>query len=124
MVTASAPVYVVWIWIGGGMIDGNWAIGSPVIATRPRTTVTMAMTIATMGLSTKKRDMESAGRGRTARRRRRAGLERLDREGHPGLHVLQARHDDGLARLQTLVDDPEFSGVLAGLDRSDLGFPV
>src|SRR2546422_7092680 len=39
----------------GGMIEGNCAIGSPVIETRPRTTVTIEITMATMGLSTKKR---------------------------------------------------------------------
>jgi hypothetical protein len=57
IVTASAPVYVACSWICGGMTEGNWAIGRPATATRPSTTVRIAMTMATIGLSTKKRDI-------------------------------------------------------------------
>ena len=35
--------------ICGGTISGNWATGSPAIATSPPMTVTMAITIATIG---------------------------------------------------------------------------
>ena len=38
-------------------MEGNWAMGRPLAATMPSTTVTMEMTMATMGRSTKKRDM-------------------------------------------------------------------
>src|SRR6266850_1400933 len=49
IVTASAPVYVVLTIICGGTMSGNCATGNPRIATRPPMTVTMAMTIATIG---------------------------------------------------------------------------
>ena len=55
MVSASAPVYVVWIWMMGGMMDGYCATGRPARATTPRITVRIAMTMATIGRSTKKR---------------------------------------------------------------------
>src|ERR1700675_2712109 len=64
IVTASAPVYVVEMMICGGTIWGNCARGSPCIATRPAMTVTMAITIATIGRSTKKRDTELVSRPR------------------------------------------------------------
>src|ERR1041384_7818269 len=47
IVTASAPVYVVLTMICGGTMSGNWATGSPDIATNPPMTVTIA--IATTG---------------------------------------------------------------------------
>ena len=59
MVTASAPVNVVLRLICGGMIWGNCAIGSPTSVTAPMRTVTMAMTIATMGLRMKKAEITS-----------------------------------------------------------------
>ena len=49
MVCASAPVKVVVRMICGGMICGNCAMGSPTSDTAPRSTVRIAMTIATMG---------------------------------------------------------------------------
>src|SRR5215467_551752 len=49
IVTASAPVYVVLTMICGGTMSGNWATGSPDIATNPPMTVTIAITIATTG---------------------------------------------------------------------------
>src|SRR2546422_138856 len=39
------------------MIEGNWAMGRPVIETRPRIAGTTEMTMATMGRSMKKRDI-------------------------------------------------------------------
>jgi hypothetical protein len=50
----------------GGTISGYCAIGSPFIATTPTRTVTMEITIATIGRLTKKRAMAyfaSAGAG-------------------------------------------------------------
>jgi len=45
------------IWIIGGTISGNCAIGSRWIITRPPITVTIEITIATIGRSMKKRDI-------------------------------------------------------------------
>src|SRR6185295_693581 len=52
-VRASAPGNVVLIWICGGTMLGNCASGNPVIATRPTITVTIEMTIATIGRAIK-----------------------------------------------------------------------
>src|SRR5512147_1990047 len=54
---AEAPTKVVVIWTIGGTTSGYWAIGRPDIATSPRITVTMEITIATIGRLTKKRAM-------------------------------------------------------------------
>ena len=53
--SASAPGYEVWIWISGGTMSGNCATGRPTIAMSPPRTVTIAMTIATIGRLMKKR---------------------------------------------------------------------
>ena len=68
MVTASAPVNVVLRLICGGMICGNCAMGSPSSDTAPISTVTIAMTIATMGRRMKNAEITSAplGLGRRA----------------------------------------------------------
>src|SRR3954469_10992086 len=59
-VTASAPVYVAVTWICGGTMSGNWATGNRPMATSPPRTVTIAMTMATMGRLTKKADTSVA----------------------------------------------------------------
>src|SRR5512139_600222 len=56
-VRASDPVYVVWTWISGGTMLGNWAMGSLDMATRPRMTMRMAITIATIGRLIKNLDI-------------------------------------------------------------------
>src|SRR6478735_2848374 len=53
-VEASAPVYVVVTFTSGGTMSGNCATGSFDIATTPAMTVTMEITMATMGRRTKK----------------------------------------------------------------------
>ena len=55
--TALAPVNVVVIWMRGGVISGYWAIGRPFRATAPTMTMTIEMTIATIGRRTKNFDM-------------------------------------------------------------------
>ena len=55
--TALAPVNEVVTWMRGGVISGYCAIGSPVRAIAPTMTITIEMTIATIGLRTKKLDM-------------------------------------------------------------------
>src|SRR5271157_4929989 len=49
MVRASAPGYVARTWISGGIISGNWEIGRVAMATAPTMTITIEITIATMG---------------------------------------------------------------------------
>src|SRR5215510_2734919 len=48
-VTASAPTYVACSRISGGAMSGNIAIGSCTIATTPRITMMMEITMATIG---------------------------------------------------------------------------
>ncbi len=56
-VMASAPVYVAVMVTSGGTISGNCATGSETRAMRPQITMTMAITIATMGRLMKNLDM-------------------------------------------------------------------
>src|SRR5438093_1288731 len=104
--------------ICGGTMSGNCATGSPRIATRPPMTVTMAMTIATMGRPMKNRDMALFPRGRWSRRRR--GLRnRLRVDDDARLDLLNSLDDDALSGAQTLLDDPETADAIPGLDRPD-----
>src|SRR5882757_1957080 len=57
IVSASAPVYVVVRLICGGRICGNCAIGGPSSETTPSSTVTIAITIATIGRRMQNSDM-------------------------------------------------------------------
>src|SRR5580692_8885268 len=59
MVFASAPGYVAVTRISGGTISGNCEVGSESIATTPRMTVMIAMTMATIGRRMKNFDIES-----------------------------------------------------------------
>ena len=54
---ALAPTNEVVTWTVGGTISGYCAMGSPDMATTPRSTVTMEITIATIGRLMKKRAM-------------------------------------------------------------------
>src|SRR6478736_6822943 len=92
MVTASAPGYCAVTVICGGTIDGNWATGRSLSATSPPSTVTIAMTIATIGRPMKKRDMS-------------VGLRRL--RVHGGAVANRRRVENyAVAGLQPLFDDP------------------
>src|ERR1700737_1121138 len=103
MVSASAPVNEVVSTICGGMICGNCAIGSPSSETTPRRTVTMAITIATIGLRMKKEDIALVFRrgGRCGRRPRihRGAAARL----------LQALDHYPFAPDPPRVDDPQLA---------------
>jgi hypothetical protein len=59
IVSASAPVYVPETMICGGTMSGNCATGSAPIDTSPPSTVTIEMTIATIGRRMKKLAMVS-----------------------------------------------------------------
>src|SRR5437870_13494450 len=56
-VSASAPTYVALSRISGGASSGNCAIGSCNMATMPMITITIEMTIATIGRLMKNLDM-------------------------------------------------------------------
>src|SRR5213595_1468905 len=51
---ALAPTYVVVTWIRGGVMSGYWEIGRRESETPPTITVTMEITMATMGRRMKK----------------------------------------------------------------------
>src|SRR5213594_5106173 len=56
-VTASAPIYWAFSWTSGGARLGNCDIGSCTMATMPMITITIEMTIATIGRLMKNLDM-------------------------------------------------------------------
>src|SRR4029077_2479148 len=119
-VSASAPVYTAVVWIWGGAISGNCAIGSRKIMTAPPIIVRYARTCATIGWSMKKRDTARLSlRRRRGRGRGRDGGVRLRVHDDPVLHLLEALGHDALARLEGLVDDPEPIRLLAGLHRAE-----
>src|SRR5215218_82247 len=102
IVTASAPGYCAVTVICGGTIAGNWATGRPSSATIPPRTVTIAMTMATIGRRMKKRDMSVV-------------LRRLRVHRGPVAH--RRRVDDHpLARLQAFFDDPPIGDARTELD--------
>src|SRR6266446_1052686 len=105
--------------ICGGTMSGNCATGSPPSATRPAMTVTMAMTIATIGRPMKNRDMPLFPRGRRGRRRRGfRGRLRVDDDAR--LDLLDSLDDDPLSGGEALLDDPETADAIPGRDRPDL----
>src|SRR5512143_2404643 len=105
---ALAPTKVVVIWTIGGTTSGYWAMGSPDIATSPTRTVTMEITIATIGRLTKKRAMLlRLGRRLRSTLAGGGGRRGLRAHDHAVPHLLQALDHDLLARLQALLDQPE-----------------
>src|SRR5690242_2693492 len=90
------------------MISGNCAIGSACMATRPPSTVMIAITMATMGRRTKKRDTLASlrlGRERSCSDRR-AILRRRPLD------------DDAVPRLESAFHDPAAADSLPDFDRS------
>src|SRR6266850_608993 len=108
MVMASAPGYVVATMIWGGTISGNCASGSPRMETTPTITVMMAMTIATIGRSTKNRATRSAPDLREGPGRDDAALSDGRRRAD----------DDLLAGLDAVLDDLEVADAIPDRDRS------
>src|SRR2546427_11361364 len=90
-VRASAPVYVAVVWIWGGAISGNCAIGRREIMTAPPIIVRMARPCATIGGSMKERDTNLSldPRGRS----RRHGRVPVLAHEEAALHLLEALVD-------------------------------
>src|SRR5512143_854495 len=104
---AEAPTKVVVTWTIGGTTSGYWAVGRPDIATSPTRTVTMEITIATIGRLTEKRAMLLHLGGRLRALGGGGGRRGLRAHDHAVPHLLQALDHDLLARLQALLDQPE-----------------
>src|SRR4051794_20800994 len=107
---------------------GYWATGRPAMATRPTMTMTMAITIATIGRLMKKRYMLllprsgafGTGGGRSGRG---GGGKIFRRDPHSLLHLLGPLHDDPLPHLQPGLDHdepPAFAPRLHGPDAGDI----
>src|SRR6202035_2385808 len=114
--------------MSGGTMSGYWAIGRPVIATKPRRTVRMEMTMATMGRSMKKRAMasprsRSAGGGGmiSGGACRFRGRLFLRLHARPRFDAREALDDDALAGRQARFDDPQGPHPLPRLHGADLG---
>src|SRR5438094_922899 len=114
-VRASAPVYVAVVWIWGGAISGNCAIGSRKIMTAPAIIVRIARTCATIGCSMKNLDTGVLSPHRGRRGWGCGGRVRFRTDGDTVLHLLQSLRHDAFAWLEPLVDDPEPVHLLARL---------
>src|SRR5450432_2804489 len=103
-------------------MGGKRAAGSPASATTPAITVTMAMTIATMGRRMKKADMDGLPLSRPSLlgdgRRGGSGRSRLGLHQRPVGDLLQPFDDDPFACAETGGDNP-----LAADARADVHFP-
>src|ERR1700726_105305 len=101
----------------GGTISGYCAIGIENSARKPAMVVTIAMTIASRGRSTKM--AENIGSAPLERRRHRASLDRRS-----GAHPLQSFDDDLLAPGQAFLDDRIRSALTPRLDPFHDGLAV
>src|SRR6476646_8817943 len=116
IVVASPPVNVVFTMICGGTICGNCASGSLPIETSPARTVTMEITIATIGRLTKNLAIGCLP----------FFLEARCSGSYNGsvLDLLQALYNDPLLRLQTVLDDQHLADALAYFHRTNAHFVV
>src|SRR3982751_3229239 len=109
-------------------MSGYGPIGSPAMATSPSRTVRIAITIATIGRSMKKRAMVLP----PSRRRRHGGGGRLGllrggllrADGGTRLHLREPIDHDAVPGLQPRVDLPQLPHPYAGLDGPDLDLVV
>ena len=121
------------IWISGGTISGNWAMGRLASATMPTMTNIMEMTMATMGRLMKNFDMASyfcSGpdwrRFLLSRSLRLSPLAdvsvRLRIHDHALLYLLEPLHNHLVPRLQPLVNHPEAVDTFSRFYRSYIDF--
>src|SRR4051812_18357923 len=101
--------------ICGGTMFGNCANGKPSNETMPTSTVTMAMTIATIGRRMKKAAISVT----RVRARRSRGYERFSADLGPR-RELPGVDNHAVARLDALVDDPPRSDPFPERDGFDL----
>src|SRR6476659_4837081 len=117
IVVASPPVNVVFTMICGGTICGNCARGSLLIETSPARTVTMEITIATIGRLTKNLAIGCLP----------FFLLQVRCSGcYNGsvFDLLQALYNDSLLRLEPVLDDQHLADVRADLYRTNAHFVV
>src|SRR5262245_24183872 len=124
--SADAPGYVVSTRIVGGESSGYCSMESFCRVATPTRTMTIEMTIATVGRRMKNSAIASvrgSGRGRRRRGQDQLGIADLHHRRlhlHAPLHFLQPLDDDALARLQALLDDPEGADARARPHRAHL----
>src|SRR5262245_42430502 len=109
----------------GGTMSGYCATGSETRQTRPRRTVTIAMTLARIGRSMKNLDIanrspRSPCRRRGVGRRRRVAVGGMGADLAPRDGLQDPLDDHPVVRLQPLIHDEGIAHLLAGLDRSPL----
>src|SRR5260370_15339722 len=105
---------------------GYWAKGSRDTATKPKMTVRMAMTIATIGRLTKKRTtlpLSERGSGRR-RSNRGVGGGGGGAHRHAGPQPRQIRDDHLVADAQSFLDDPEAADLRPRLHHPDVDLAV
>src|SRR5881397_2299762 len=94
---------------------GYSATGSCTIATTPRITMRMEITMATIG-----RSMKNLAIALLLRRAGPGGRARGHTHLLAGSHPVAALHDDALAGLEPLRDDPERADARVHLDRAHI----
>src|SRR5882724_11987552 len=120
-VNASAPMYWAINWTSGGAILGNCETGSWTMAMTPMITVTIEMTIATMGRLMKNLDIGLRRSGPWRCEFRFGGHWKRSRvHDHSCLHSEDSFDDDPLARFEPLVNDPHRVHAVSGFDRANI----
>src|SRR5262249_50975509 len=97
-VCASAPTYVATIWISGGAMFGNCAMGKLRMVREPTSTRTIEITIATIGRLMKNFDMTSPAY------RFRSEWFRVD--PGTGAHLLNSFGNHPVTRIESTCDHP------------------
>src|SRR5580658_2607906 len=131
-VCASAPTYVANTWISGGVMLGNCATGKLRTVREPTSTMTMEITMATMGRLMKNFDMDQSvlndssilsssilGSRILGSRCKRFGIH-----VHPGAHSLNPFRHHSLAGVQAARDDPPAIHPVPHGDGSNVDFVV
>src|SRR5258708_4621606 len=94
------------------------------MATSPRRTVRIEMTMATTGRLMKKRAMSLLVPRGGGRRVGAAGGRFGSDDRGTRLHARESFHDHAISRLQSRVDDPESAGSFTGYDLADVGLAI
>src|ERR1700732_4502261 len=95
---------------------GNWATGKVRMVRAPTNTITIEITIATIGRSMKNFDIDLPPfrfRGKW-----------LGAYLHPRAHLLSSLYNDGFARLQAFGNNPVLTDTVAHGDRANVHFAV
>src|SRR5689334_11726635 len=122
-VKASAPTYVVLTWTSGGVMFGNCAVGRPTIATMPTITMTIEITMETIGRFMKNLYTILLSGFAACRvwdfHRGGARLKGRGADFHALAHLLHSLGHDTVAGFQAFVDNPHSVNLRPDLNRAN-----